>query len=297
MVEQAHFIERQNCINCGSGHLKEISHGKYWDEPLRGFLAADPWGEQPLPFLKDSIWSLIRCEACSQLFHRYILDEEWNERRFSKWMSVDALKEFEDRVGPSYDRTFSHALHHVEHVMRIASLTKARPIRLLDFGCGSGEFLESCNLFGIDAVGVDRSIGRRSVARVTIHSSLDQLRGRTFDAITLFEVLEHLDNPAQILAELFHFMKPNGILVLETPDCSGVSDIKTLSGYRKLHPLDHINAFTHATLKSIAERQGFKMIDRPATVVTTGILKTVKRLARVTIKDGKSTQLYFRRAR
>lgn len=41
-------------------------------------------------------------------------------------------------------------------------------MKLLDFGCGYGDFVEMCNLYGFKAVGVDRAEGKRSSSRVPI---------------------------------------------------------------------------------------------------------------------------------
>jgi 2-polyprenyl-3-methyl-5-hydroxy-6-metoxy-1,4-benzoquinol methylase len=300
-VEQAEFVERINCINCGSAHLAELSRGNYSDQPLQGFLSEDPWGENPLPFLRTATWSLVKCKNCSQIFQRRILDKAWNERRFAQWMSADAIKEFEERLGSSCDRTFRASVHHVEHILRIEELTRSirggGPVRLLDFGCGFGHFLEACQHFGFEAVGVDRSVGRRSEARTTILPSLHGVSGQHFHTITLFEVLEHLDEPAEMLRSLSPLLVKGGVLVLETPDCTGVTDIRSRQDYLLVHPLEHINGFTHETLKSIAERQGFAMISRSSAVVTANPIKAVKRIAKYGLgRDGRSTQLYFRKS-
>jgi 2-polyprenyl-3-methyl-5-hydroxy-6-metoxy-1,4-benzoquinol methylase len=300
VVEHAVFVERKSCINCASTNYSELASGKYTDEPLMGFLAADPWGEDPLPYLRSAAWSLARCADCSQVFHRFILNAEWNERRFSKWMSADAIRAFGRRLGPEFQRTFSGAVHHVEHILRIERLTRrprgSGPVCLLDFGCGFGQFLEACTHFGFEATGIDRSIGRRTEARIKILSSLDEIRGKMFHAITLFETLEHLDSPSDMLRELSRHLVHDGILVLETPDCDGVHSIKTKQDYLSVHPLEHINAFTHDTLKSITERAGFKCIDRGPAFVTANHRSAVKRIGKHLLKrDGRSTQLYFRK--
>ncbi len=243
-MSDAVFIERQNCINCSSANLSEISSGRYTDEPLNSFLRADPWGEDPMPFLQSATWSLVRCKDCSQVFHRRILNEEWNERRFSQWMSADALKEFDSRQGEADRMTFTVAIHHVEHILRIDTLMRdthaGGALRLLDFGCGCGKFVEACRHFGLNAFGIDRSIGRRSTANVEIYPSLDEIPDTKFHVITLFEVLEHLDNPSLILKALASHLVDDGILVVETPDCRGVTGIHTLEDYRAVHPLEHI---------------------------------------------------------
>lgn len=299
---QAEFVERARCIACASPDLSELSRGRFSDQPLRAFIEADPWGESPLPHLEQAEWVLVRCRHCEQVFHRRVLSEEWNQRRFTRWMSAEAIAEFEARLARTQPgRTFDKARDHVAHVLRLEKLTRSLrdmgPVRLLDFGCGWGQFLLVCQQFGFDACGVDRSTARAERSLVKILASLEELAGRPrFHVITLFEVLEHLDDPAAILRALGEWIVPGGLLVLETPDCAGVTGIRTHDDYLKVHPLDHINAFTHATLTAIAQRHGFDPISRGVAYVTADRERLVKAEAKHLLgRDARSTQLYFRR--
>ncbi|MGY3545268.1 class I SAM-dependent methyltransferase [Bradyrhizobium sp. USDA 4469] len=298
-AEQSQFIERNQCVNCSPENVSELSTGHYSDKPLVDFRSADPWGGDPLPHLQTATWSLVCCNECTQIYHRRILNEEWNERRFSQWMNAEAIQKFESRRDHKFSRKFGVGLGYVEHARRIEQLTRQvrsdSSVRLLDLGCGFGHFLQSCSLFGFTAVGVDRSMGRRSEAAVEIMPSLDDVSG-TFHAITLFEVLDYLDHPRQTLEALFPCLAPAGILFLETPDCSGATSIKTEYEDRVLHPLEHINCFTHETLKSIPKRAGYDWIDRPPAVASSEWTRIAKRTAKHLLRrDGRSTQLYFKK--
>ena len=213
LTSAAAFIDRSHCINCNGIALREVAGGRYRDEPLHGFLAADPWGESPLPYLKEAHWQLVRCTECGQTFHSHILDEHWNEIRFSRWMSAEAIKAFKAQNAAN---DFECERSRVEHVLRIERLTRdirgPSPVRILDFGCGFGEFLATCQRFGFDAHGVDRASPRSEGAVVKIYPSLDDIAGDKFHAITLFEVLEHVDQPAVILQQLWSRLVADGLL-------------------------------------------------------------------------------------
>lgn len=305
--ERAEFVERAMCINCGSPRLHTLSGGLFSEDPLRGFIENDPWGVSPMPYIAHQRWCLVRCGDCAQMFHRNVLSPEWNGRRFSEWMTETAMRQF---LAPSDTPAalFDQGRRHVAHIMRIERLT--RPLRaiqavsILDFGCGWGEFLAACEGFGFLCCGVDRSSARRLGAHVHIFADMEDLReapaaARGFHAITLFEVLEHLDDPLAVLRSLCDLLVPSGILVLETPDCTGVSGIRTESDYRKTHPLDHINAFTPATLRNIAVRAGFEPVGAGVAHVTSDRVQLVKtemrRLLRPLLRP--TTRQYFRKAR
>ena len=303
-MEKADFIARDRCIGCGSRDLVELSNGLFTSDPLRSFIAADPWGEDPLPFLAGQKWSYVRCCRCAQAFHRYILSPRWNERRFAKWMTRQAISEFE-ASHMNADRLFDRAVQYTQHVLQLDALTKAlrdgSPMRVLDFGCGNGEFVMLCGLFGFEAFGIDRSTSRREAQPfLRIFSDLNELQrhaGDSFDVVTLFEVLEHLEDPLGNLKSLHGYLSVDGILVLETPDCSGVTDISTQDDYRKIHPLDHINAFTPAKLRALAARAGFVPISKPVSHVTVSPVRVAKtELKRLLSKAMKpTTQQYFRK--
>ena len=279
------FDIRDRCVGCDATESIELASGKFSDEPLRGFIQADPWGENPMPLLKDHKWALHQCARCGQKQHRYVLSPEWNEVRFSKWMSEDAIRQFEAQHGSGG----TSALDHVAHVLRLRKLGVSR---VLDFGCGFGRFLEMCRLFGMHAVGVDRSNARRSGAGIQIFAELNDVEGK-FDAITMFEVLEHLDDPLSTLRSLTRRLKPEGLMIVEVPDTSGVTGITNRNDYYKIHPLDHINAFTPASLVKIMRNAGFEPIRKDPVFATTSLIRVVKDLAKAALKQN-TTQRYFR---
>jgi SAM-dependent methyltransferase len=276
------FVSRDRCIACGSDKLVEVTGGCFGEEPLRSFIANDPWGENPIAILERERWSLVHCD-CGQTFHRFILSAEWNAIRFSKWMSAEAIHEFEANHGAG-----SHASAHVQHVLRLQKLGVRR---LLDFGCGFGAFIEICGLFGLDAQGVDRSSARQSGASVRVHPELDDVSG-TFDAITMFEVLEHLDDPLGMLEALKKRLKPGGFMVIEVPDTTGVTAIRSREDYYRVHPLDHINAFTPQSLAAMMARAGFQPLIRIPAFVTTSLKRVAKDILKEHLKPP-STQRYF----
>lgn len=303
----AEFLERRQCLSCGSEQLEEIAGGRFGDSPVRELIENDAWGESPLPYISESRWSFVRCSNCSLKFHRNVLTPEWNEIRFSQWMTQAAIEEFEEtRKGTNDD--FERGRRNVEHALSLEKETRTvrgdDPVRVLDFGCGWGAFLAVCQNFGFVGVGVDRSAARRAGSQgVRIYAKLEDLDaipelGEGFHAITLFEVLEHLDDPLRVLNELAKYLVKGGILVLETPDCSGVTGIQTEQDYRSIHPLDHINGFEPRTLRDMARRAGFDLIKPTVVQVSSEPFKVLKREVKRVLRPllRPSTQMYFRKS-
>jgi 2-polyprenyl-3-methyl-5-hydroxy-6-metoxy-1,4-benzoquinol methylase len=244
----------------------------------------------------------VACQDCGLAFHRHILAPDWNERRFSKWMSQEAIEAFEKPFRtPSNE--FRRGADYTAHVLRIERLTlsvrgSSAP-RVLDFGCGYGGFLSMCSLYGFDAYGVDRSSAKRdnnTFSRVV--AEIEEVEEfAPFHALTLFEVLEHLDDPHGLMLRLRDLLCPGGVLVLETPDCTGVRKIESRYEYAKIHPLEHINGFTPETLIRFAKRLGFTPVAKPLACVANDLNRVVKTVAKGLLGPfmKPTTQMYFRK--
>lgn len=285
----AQFDTRSRCITCGSKNLRTLSTGRFCDEPVHGFLTSDPYGEDPVPSLREAVWTFVRCEDCGQKFHRDILNDEWQQIQYDRWLSQEAIDAFLKNKGTSaFNRDFGVGKHAIERMLLLEKLTRdirgEERVRLLDFGCGEGLFLSVCVSSGFEAVGVEFAAARDAKKRIDFYSSLDDVAERysaaSFDAVTLFEVLEHLARPLEVLRELSAFAKAGAVLILETPDCESVTDIRTRNDFDLIGPLGHINAFTAASQERIAKEAGFARITPPVVQCTADFGRAYKREAR-----------------
>lgn len=283
------LVSRSRCIACNSERLEELSRGRYGDAPLCDFLRADPWGEDPMPHVADATWVFVRCGECGQAFHREVFSDAWNKIRFDRWMSAEAIAAF---LAQSPDAGVSPAYEHVRHLLRIQDLYE-RP-RLLDFGCGAGRFLEMARLFGIPCAGVDRAAPRRSSIGFEVAKDLEEVDG-DFHVISMMEVLEHLDDPMAMLVALERRLTPDGMFLIEVPDCTGVTDIVDRRTYHLIHPMEHINAFTPESLVKMLARLGFEPAPKKPAFVTMSPVRIAKDVAKATFKE-RRTQRYFRRS-
>ncbi|MGR3662094.1 MAG: class I SAM-dependent methyltransferase [Paracoccaceae bacterium] len=281
---EAQFDTRTKCITCESEKLRILSSGRYTEEPLHGILCNDP-----VPSLRNASWTFVQCEDCDQKFHRDILNDEWQDIQYNRWITKEAIEQFYKEKGAiGFEKEFKVGKHAYERMLLLEKLTRDirgdEPVRVLDFGCGEGLFLATCACSGFETVGVEFSTEREENRRVDFYSNLDQVaklfEPASFDAITLFQVLEHLAHPLEVLRELSRFTKKGGVLILETPDCESVTDIKTRRDVDLIGPLGHINAFTAASQERIAKEVGFKRISPSVVQCTSDMARVYKREAR-----------------
>ncbi|MBR2525773.1 class I SAM-dependent methyltransferase [bacterium] len=91
---------------------------------------------------------------------------------------------------------------------------------ILDFGTGNGGFLLQAqkytkNVFGYD---LDKSLAEHyKKYNLDVKNSMDEFTQK-FDVITMFHVLEHIENPEHVLEKLKNCLKPNGKVIIEIPN-------------------------------------------------------------------------------
>jgi 2-polyprenyl-3-methyl-5-hydroxy-6-metoxy-1,4-benzoquinol methylase len=104
----------------------------------------------------------------------------------------------------------------------ISSLLSLESYRLLDIGCSSGSLLYIAKSLGLKAEGIDpaEKAARNGIDRgLQIHIGyLHDLtfNDNTFDAITIYEVIEHVYDPKSLFKECHRILKPNGVLLVGT---------------------------------------------------------------------------------
>ncbi len=92
---------------------------------------------------------------------------------------------------------------------------------VLDIGAGTGDFLNTCKSNGWNVFGVEPSNDARLIAKekgVALKSKLEELPINKFDVITLWHVLEHVDNLCEYVSKLKELLTDTGRLVIAVPN-------------------------------------------------------------------------------
>ena len=151
--------------------------------------------------------------------------------------------------------TFTERLHAIERRL-------GRKGRLLDVGCALGDFVEVARDLGWDAEGIEISAYAAAQAQargLRVHTgTLEEvdLPQRSYDVVTLYDVVEHLTDPIATLQLVRGLLRPDGVVHMVTPNVGGLQARVLGSRWYHYKPGEHIYLFSPKTAREVVERSG-----------------------------------------
>lgn len=146
-------------------------------------------------------------------------------------------------------------------------LAPPAPARILDFGCGGGEYLLRMRRLGYEVVGVDfdpasLDLARKSGLEVMLPGALDSPEfDGNFDLVTLAHVIEHVQDPVALLRRLRGCLRPGGQLYLEAPNAQAAGLALFGRYWRGLEVPRHLSIPSRAGLDAALKAAGFSAPD------------------------------------
>ncbi|MDO6471628.1 bifunctional 2-polyprenyl-6-hydroxyphenol methylase/3-demethylubiquinol 3-O-methyltransferase UbiG [Maribacter sp. 1_MG-2023] len=135
--------------------------------------------------------------------------------------------------------------------------------KLLDIGCGTGEFLISAKNKNWETIGVELNDSARKKAldkKLEIYKSLDDLNNQKFDVITLWHVLEHLPDLDNQINKIASLLNKNGTLIIAVPNYKSHDAQYYKEFWAAYDTPRHLWHFSQNAIKSIFKNKKIKVV-------------------------------------
>lgn len=144
-----------------------------------------------------------------------------------------------------------------------------QPGTILDYGCGTGEFLKYMATHNWDVHGVEPAENARTKAnnlliksKDLIKPTLEELPNGNFDVITLWHVLEHIASPDQLLSTLKSRLNKDGFIFVAVPNYKSNDAEYYKEHWAGYDVPRHFWHFSQSQMKTLFERRGFQLLDK-----------------------------------
>ncbi len=200
-------------------------------------------------------FNVVECQRCSFIFipQYYRKDSIYEEYR-----DEEVLKSI--RNGNNYIKYRRHRLR----IKLIKKLVKSG--KLFDIGVGWGHFLHTAQIMGFETQGVE-------ISKIMHHYATNDLKLRVYhndfykldlpennwDVVTMWDVLEHLNEPKIAVRKANSIIKDGGILVFQVPQIDS-KVAKRQKAKWSMMSIEHVNYFSKKTIKKLLEDNGFEVL-------------------------------------
>lgn len=202
-------------------------------------------------------YPVFNCACCTFKFIRPLPLQELNDRQ------MDSLEDAELLGSPLMK--FLHQAMYLDKEIRIIKNMVGDNASLMDVGCGTGWISNVWAQNGFEVTGLEPSTARRDHAREKYGLNVvsgyieDTEFDKCFDIAVLRHVIEHFQDPGEVLKKIHETLKLDGIVMVVVPniDCIG----RYLFGVNWEWVLPwHCNFFNKRSLESLLENSGFEII-------------------------------------
>jgi 2-polyprenyl-3-methyl-5-hydroxy-6-metoxy-1,4-benzoquinol methylase len=212
-------------------------------------------------------YDLFKCAACRTEVLVPSSDREPVEHTF--WDDYKFEIYGDDKVQAAYealyDRVFEQARRYTSGIHHV-----------LDVGCGIGNFLDWVRTRGMEGLGVDVEQGaidsclERGLDAVLLDQLEDRVEPGSLDMVTMWDVIEHVQDPSAVLQQLVPLLRPGGVMAFETPDVAFPVRPAVIAIRKVAEPIrwsdmlyfsSHLTYFSTSGLSRLLESVGMEVMD------------------------------------
>jgi 2-polyprenyl-3-methyl-5-hydroxy-6-metoxy-1,4-benzoquinol methylase len=251
----AELTEKASCPICGSDEYEVIQPAQYPTDLSRTELLKVYQSSSDTTLMDQ----LVSCKGCTLKYLNPRVRSDLILESYSNAVDPTFIKQNPQRIA-TFKRAFGKVLKRLQ-------ITPSRETRVLDVGCAGGAFPKAADDLGFSVVGVEPSAWMCEFGKKEYGLDLrpgiiqdQKFDDKTFDIVTLWDVIEHIVDPVDALQHIRRVLKDSGYLVVNYPDYDSIA-CKMMGKRWPFFLSVHLYYFTPQTVRQILEKAGFEVID------------------------------------
>jgi SAM-dependent methyltransferase len=214
--------------------------------------------------VSGEIFEIWECNDCKLRFTQDIPDESSITRYYQSEDYISHTETSKGLINRIYLSVRKRTLK--KKRKQVSAITGLNKGKLLDLGSGTGAFVNEMVKNGWEAIGLEPSDEARKVARqaydleLKTNDELFSLPANSFDAITLWHVLEHVHQLHVYIRQLKNLLKENGRLIIAVPNYTSLDAKIYDQDWAAYDPPRHLYHFSPGSMKILAEKNGMNIL-------------------------------------
>lgn len=215
-------------------------------------------------FLSQEEFEIIECDECKLLFTSPCPAQD---KIGDYYKSEDYLSHNEEKKN-LFARIYNIVKKtNIKNKFNIAIDSKSSAVKILDIGCGVGDFLNYAKEKGCEITGIEPSDDARKIAEKKLNTKLlspaelENLPDNSFDVITMWHVLEHVADLKTEIHHLQRLLKKDGRLILALPNYKSYDAEYYKDKWAAYDVPRHLNHFSKTSIENIFKETQFQLTD------------------------------------
>ncbi|MDD5400646.1 MAG: class I SAM-dependent methyltransferase [Sulfurimonas sp.] len=217
-------------------------------------------------FFKDG-GRYVKCQECKMIYLNPVFKDEHLENHYRN--NHDFQSEIVSNDSEFYTKLYSKGLRAIEKVTEKGNI--------LDIGCSAGGFLDIAKKNDFKTFGVELNEKEAAYAKSKGHTIYNNLLSNIkldvkMDAITLWDVFEHLKDGEIYLNEMRPLLSENGVIFLQIPSADSLAAKMLQEKCNMFDGIEHVNLYSFKAIEKLVSKCGFSIESFETVISEIGVM-------------------------
>lgn len=244
-------------------HLANVADREKYIDPQTGSFFSALLEVRPCPvchenheqflFIKDG-GTHVKCTVCDMIYLNPVFKDENLENHYRN--NHDCQSEIVSNDSEFYTHLYTKGLHSIQ-----ANISKGN---ILDIGCSAGNFLDIALASGWKTYGVELNEKEAAYAAAKGHTIYNTLLenvtfGEKMDAVSLWDVFEHLKDGRAYLNQIKELLSDNGVIFLQIPSADSLAAKMLQEKCQMFDGIEHVNLYSYKAIEKLSHECGLNI--------------------------------------